>query len=377
MDTPGSIGTRLRELRKRSGVSSQQIADLWGVHPSQVTRAEQGTRQVSGFEVGLLAEHFGWSVRELLGMDSDRSRMAVAARLRSSDGSPNVAIRRAADLLEVDAILDEADWGERPVTSVPQLNLPAPRSRGEAVEQGRNAADVARSDLEITGAVGNLVELFEQHGVDVLVAPLGPDCDGLVASVGGTTLAAVASGPVSGRQRFTLAHELGHLVAADVTETARFEGSDDEGDLTEARADAFAAAFLMPESGLRETLGDNPQEWELVDAMLRFGVSRSALRRRCVALGIPLVLTQIEQPPEELFASVGRLDEHDVAVSSIPPRLPSRIAHRVRDAYAHGVVGAGLVRLAFGVEGDDLAHLLRSIEPKFTAPHPVPASFIS
>ena len=71
--------------------------------------------------------------------------------------------------------------------------------------------------------------------------------DGMAATVDGIPVVVVGRGWPGDRQRFTLAHELGHLVlhgrlASDVDE--------------EAAANRFAGAFLAPADEVRKELGE-------------------------------------------------------------------------------------------------------------------------
>ena len=80
------------------------------------------------------------------------------------------------------------------------------------------------------------------------------------------------------RQRFTVAHELGHMVLDVVPKI------DDE-----KAAHRFASAFLMPAETLRAEIGKHRKSmgWsELFDLKRIFGVSVQALTYRCKDLGI-------------------------------------------------------------------------------------------
>lgn len=80
------------------------------------------------------------------------------------------------------------------------------------------------------------------------------------------------------RARFTAAHELGHLLmhTSSHVHYARAEHSDPNSN-PEWQANVFASAFLMPETAFRQCR--TAQE-----AMQRFGVSFSAVRRRAKRL---------------------------------------------------------------------------------------------
>ena len=123
--------------------------------------------------------------------------------------------------------------------------------------QGGRLAEVALT--QIGGDITDLVAAVESaFGIDVAVSVLGAGFDGLATSSGTVKLIVLATTTVPARQRFTLAHELGHLLAGDdqgvhldedVFDRARMRNP------SEMRANAFAAALLMPMVRLRAAVG--------------------------------------------------------------------------------------------------------------------------
>lgn len=80
------------------------------------------------------------------------------------------------------------------------------------------------------------------------------------------------------RQRWTLAHELGHLVLHGA-----IRGRVDE---VEEQADAFAAELLLPESVMRNEVMVPVTLSQVATLKARWHVSMAALIRRVHALGI-------------------------------------------------------------------------------------------
>ena len=83
------------------------------------------------------------------------------------------------------------------------------------------------------------------------------------------------------RKRFTLAHELGHMVISTAP------GMDEKS--KEAAAHRFAGAFLMPADVIRAEVGARRSSISLAELRalkVRFGVSLQALAYRCRDLGI-------------------------------------------------------------------------------------------
>ena len=130
--------------------------------------------------------------------------------------------------------------------------------------------------------IPNLVELVEERGIKVLSMNL-TNIDGLTVRVrredrSVASVIVVNRGDWGERQRFTVAHELGHMVL-DVAPKI-----DDE-----KAVHRFAGAFLMPAETLRVEIGKRRKSmgWsELFHLKRLFGVSVQALTYRCKDLGI-------------------------------------------------------------------------------------------
>ncbi len=138
-------------------------------------------------------------------------------------------------------------------------------------------------------------------GLSLLPAELGDDISGVLVVEGnsGTIGYDPTQAPV--RQRFTIAHEIGHFVLHTSTSgvfidkryTAVFRRDQDSATgehLEEIQANQFAASLLMPEdlllSELRNhhfDLGDEQGLRELAD---RFQVSAQAMSIRLSGLGV-------------------------------------------------------------------------------------------
>jgi transcriptional regulator with XRE-family HTH domain len=366
-----SIGRRLSGLRIASGLSQAAVAEALDLHPTMVSKIESGRRQLSLFELRGLAEAFGWDIRALLGIERPRAKMEVAARLRAADGSIGQVMDRAASVVEVDALLDEAGCLDQSEGILFASERPAPRTMAEAVSQGAEVAALVRDFAQIAGPVPDLFGLAERTlGVDVLAQPFpGGKCDGVVGVAANMALVVVDTSVVAGRQRFTLAHELGHALMGDVTDTVRLE-VDGQDELVEERAQAFAANLLMPEAEFTRLLGPCPDAVAVTEAMAMFEVSWAAVKRRSSDLGITVDPQLLAMDGEQIFTLAGRSSDHAAIPAPGMRRMPSRIERRVRRAYQEAIVGAGVVSMAFGVTGEDLDELLSSMPVQFVVPEP-------
>jgi Zn-dependent peptidase ImmA (M78 family)/transcriptional regulator with XRE-family HTH domain len=363
------IGDRVREAREAAGISQAAVGNALGLSASQISRAESGKRQISAYELGVLSEAFGWDVRALLGIERPRTKMAVAARLRSEEGDPSGALRRAADLVEVDNLLDAVLSSDSSRGLEHSRPAPEPTNREQAILEGEKAAEDLREGLGVSGPVPDLLGLCEQDlGVDVLVASFDGDCDGAIAITDSLTIIVVNADMISGRQRFTIAHELAHGIFGDVSDTLLLDFH--RHGLVEERAHAFASALLMPAGELRRILGSDPDVTQLAEAMVHFGVSWKALRKRCARVDIKVDDALLELDGREVFTKAGRGEEVESLEASMPTRAPSRLIRRVRAAYGDALVGAGVVGMALGLTGEELELALQSIPVEFEIPAP-------
>ena len=130
--------------------------------------------------------------------------------------------------------------------------------------------------------ITNLVEFLEERGIKLLAMDLG-NIDGLTARVRHqrgvpSAVIVVNQGDWGERQRFTISHELGHMVM-EVPDKQKEEKA----------AHRFAGAFLMPAETLRAEIGKRRKSmgWsELFELKRIFGVSVQALTYRCKDLAI-------------------------------------------------------------------------------------------
>ena len=152
------------------------------------------------------------------------------------------------------------------------------------VEDAEDAAASLRAAWNLGSVpIQNLTELLEARGVNVHKLHLPERVDGLncrVHRLDGDDVPVVvcSTGKSVERQRFTIAHELGHLVL-DIPST-----------ISEEKAyHRFAGAFLAPRGELIREVGRRRNNFgfaELIDIKRMFGISAAALVIRMRDLGI-------------------------------------------------------------------------------------------
>lgn len=277
------IGQRLRISRKAAGLSLRDLAARIGnrVTAQAISKYERNESTPGSAVLMALADALGVSVDYLVG-DGDMVLEGVEFRKKRLVSRREEARieGRVLDLLErylsVEELLglSSATW-EKPR----QAPWPVRRDPAEAEDAARGLRALWSLGLD---PVPNLVDLLEDRGVKVLSMALS-GVDGLTARVrsgrrGALSVIVVNREDWGERQRFTLAHELGHMVL-DVDSQAHDEKA----------AHYFAGAFLMPAETLRAELGRRRTSIglsELFDLKRLFGVSVQALTYRCLDVGI-------------------------------------------------------------------------------------------
>lgn len=148
----------------------------------------------------------------------------------------------------------------------------------------------------------NIATLAENLGANVIYEDLEDDVSGFLLRERGESTIAVNSKHHSNRQRFTLAHECGHLfLHADKgdrlwVDKALFfrDASSSSGEhKAEVEANQFAAALLMPKDLINEAVGnaDEISEFDVVRLAFQFGVSEKAMTVRLISLGLMASVT--------------------------------------------------------------------------------------
>ncbi len=276
------IGNKLKVARSASGLSLRALADaMSGIVSAQAIGKYERNEDMPSSRV-LIALAAALGVREEYLLSEDELVLeGVDFRKKARTSSREEAALEARAIHMLERYLAVED-----LLQMRSVEWEQPRSAPHPVADLRDAEDAARSVREDWG-LGNdpipqLAELLEERGVKILSLDLD-NIDGLAARVrrkdrSAARVIVIKRSSWSERKRFSLAHELGHMVIAP-------SGGVDE----EKAAHRFAGAFLVPADVLRAEVGVNRSLisiGELVVLKKRFGVSIQALTYRCKDLGI-------------------------------------------------------------------------------------------
>ncbi|MBN6056622.1 ImmA/IrrE family metallo-endopeptidase, partial [Nonomuraea sp. RK-328] len=293
------VAQRVRQLIARRGQSQGEFAALAGLDPSKMSKSLSGTRRFTSLDLARIAELGGVTVDWLLGADD---APALAARVSSPPGTSAETAAHVADRL-TQLRADLAFLGYEQRSALPS----SPPTGSWWVGQGQRLAAWARDRARTSGAdpshTRDLADLIESvFGIDVAINKLPAGFDGLACSKQHARLILAGTSTVPSRQRFTLAHELGHVLAEDdqglLLDTDIYDKHHSK-QCSEVRANAFATAFLLPEELLRsETSGMAWTDDAFAKLVFRWWVSPSALAWR---------LHNLDLIPKELCDSFRRM----------------------------------------------------------------------
>jgi Zn-dependent peptidase ImmA (M78 family)/transcriptional regulator with XRE-family HTH domain len=250
------LGSRLRAARESCGLKQDDVARHLGLSRPTVAQMELGNRAVTSLELDKLAYFFGrdinWFVNETF---EEEDVLAALFRAEPEIENQHQIVDRLRSWLVLGREITTIEnlLGVEPeLSSAVSYQVPGPRSRWEAIQQGERAADQERRRMGLGWVPApSLVKLFETQGVRTGLVDLPENVSGLTISNRSVGLFVVTNRRhASVRRRFSYAHEYAHTLF-DRRLLGMVSRAEDRDELIEVRANAFAAAFLMPGEGVR------------------------------------------------------------------------------------------------------------------------------
>ena len=284
------LSERLKLARKRSGLSLRALSSrMEGIVSAQaIGKYERGEMMPSSTVAIALAKALDVSMSYLLSPSNISLESVEFRKLASTKASERAAVEgqvldHVDRYLQVEELLGIASsiWEE-----------PGSAPYGiDAVEDADRAAVSVRNAWNLGGGpIPDMTELLEERGIKVFKLSLPRAVDGLTCYVhradGEDVPVVVCSTDKSiERQRFTIAHELGHMVM-DIP----------SGVPEEKACHRFAGAFLAPQEELMREVGRRRLHFgfgEVIEIKQMFGISAAALVVRMRDLGIITEATMV------------------------------------------------------------------------------------
>lgn len=257
-------------MRLVAGLSLRELGQAVGLSHTAIRKYERGEAMPSSASLSRIARRLSVPLDYFF-----REDVPSLGSLNFRDEHHLGPSERQRILAETQEWLERYVAAERTSGSERHANLPTvPGDDVEAAADGLRAAWGVGDD-----PIANLVEVAEDHGVKILTAKGYREFEALCAGGANGGPCIVVSQDVAGdRQRFRIAHELGHLILA-----AGEVRSD------ERRCQRFAGAFLVPRSSAYRELGDKRSGLSLPELHLlkhKYGLSMQAWIYRAAELGI-------------------------------------------------------------------------------------------
>lgn len=342
-------GERLGMARRLAGLKKSHLAALIGMSPASVTAWESGGKQPNRATVAKLAlalkvepQFFGGGAPPRVNTPHFRSLRSTPQIAQDEAEAYGQFVAEVTGMLENAVEFPEALLPDLPVDPEELTTIPEEAARG-----GREFFGVR------PGPIQHAIRLVERAGVVVVFSEPG------IAAIDAYSLQTatrpiIVLNPVKDdyyRQRFDVAHELGHLIMHHDAEPG--------GKVAEGQANRFASEFLMPAEEIAPFLPSSTagRGWaQLAELKEHWGVSLAALLYRARALSVmgdvsyrnaivrmsqngwrraePGRVASLEMPSmlpraREVMSSAGISDESFLSGSGLPANLYEIAASRV------------------------------------------------
>ncbi len=278
------LAINLMRLRKLNGMTQQAAAEAAGISRVAYRNIEKGDAEPRQNTLQALADALNASVMDLLSPVPQFKSLRYRANDKMSEQERaqgrQIVVRTGnwlQDFNELESMLNKKSSEKiKPFRKGTQPKTAAARLRAELLPGN---CDCVPDICELLEQAGVKISLFDFHMAELSGLSIG-------AADGGPAIAINTGKTMSvERQLFSIAHELGHLV---LHQDSYGKESDDIPAEQEQEADAFAAAFLVPEKLFKREWEEN-RGLHWVDAILKtkrhFKISYQSVIRQLIDQG--------------------------------------------------------------------------------------------
>ena len=242
-----SVGSRLKKLRQEHGYSQRQVAEYLEIDQSNLSKIENDKRNLSLVLSEKLLALYNCTPEYLLGKTDKYEKPKISFKsARDLDLNVISHINRLSSNL---TILRKYEPGKA-FNKYPKLNMNFKRNWG----------------IDEFSPV-NMFNLlcYKIPNLTISWFPLKSAVSGCYFKKNHDSIILINSSHTRGRQNFTLAHELYHLLENKNHFVVCSEKNDEE---SEIKADEFASNFLLSEPALYDFMdSNNIEEWSIHDVI--------------------------------------------------------------------------------------------------------------
>lgn len=315
------IGPRIKLARAKAQMSLRELAEKVGVTPMAISKFERGEAAPRQSTLLRLARALSVNA-EYFFREVKVETLAPAYRKKSKLGQKAQEAIEATiiDVVERYLAVEQIFPEEQDAPRLPRFEM-------DTVDDAEGVAERLRKlwDLGL-GPIEDLSGRLEDHGVKVIALDGPEGFDGFSFWANGQVPVIAFNRQAPGdRQRFSLAHELGHLVMV-------MSPSID----AEKAAHRFAGALLVPAKSAYSELGRNRTNLSFDELLLlkrEYRMSIQAWTRRAADLNI------IGQPTyRSLYLRLSMMGWRTVEPDGVPQEEPRRLALLVHHALAENLI---------------------------------------
>lgn len=320
-----SIGARVKQARILKGFSLRALAEQVGVSAQAISKYERDLdtpgssvliRIAKALDVKL--DYFYRTVQVEVTAGSYRKKSTMTQK---QEDAVKVEIREWLErYLEIEQIL-ESDPTAFSIPPVVNRQIEHPEDAERVAEELRKAWELGMDP------VPNLTEMLEDKGIKVGFIEGNEKFDGYnFEAVNIGPIIVVKKNTPGDRQRFNLAHELGHVVLQH-----------DETVDAELAAHRFAGAFLVPAAVVRRELGQKRTDLDALELHLlkqKYGLSMQGFVRRALDVGV--ISSSVYQELCKRFARNGWRKQEPF--DALPPEKPRRMERMILRAWSEKII---------------------------------------
>ena len=309
------FGLRVKQARKLAGLSQQELADKIHVEKMTVSKYETGKTYPTSTHLlalsgalGVSPEYFFRRIHIELTAEPLCRMEKSAQKLNAKDKTRIISqtqdfLEKRADIFDIMQIA-----GEEPKA----LRLRRSINPAQFHAEIEKLAEEVRTEWKLgSDPVENLMSVAENNGFTICLVD-GPEQfeAAVFHDENAGTVICLKKGAPKERQRFSLAHELGHCFIIP-------------GERPEAEANNFAAALLIPRDSLIADTGSKRKNIEISELLIlreKYGVSVPALLIRMKETGIISERLRLETQRQYILSREGKRP-HEETFASEEPRM--------------------------------------------------------
>ncbi len=271
------ISQKLKNARTLKGFSQQELADRIGISKQMISKYEKGDSIPTSTvllkfkkQLNVSLSYFFKPNKIELGVLNFRKKSSFSQKKQAS--LEQLIKLKLENYLEIEDLL-QIDYSFKNSIANKKVN---------SLEDIENIIITLRNDWEIgLDPIHNIIQLLEDNEIKVVELDVEDSFDGLATLVNDKFPVIVVNGnfPVE-RKRFTLLHELGHLLLKLPECDIKME---------ENYCNRFASEFLFPKKLVLKEFGikrDSISLTELIEVQKKYGISIQAIIYRLVDAGI-------------------------------------------------------------------------------------------